>query len=326
MSPVPRQGSRGYAALPAPGGPDSLRSPQAHHGEPRFRVDLDSIEHLPSLPEVVTRILSLVDDPVASAQQIGDVVGQDQSMVASILRLVNSPFYGLSRRITSIQHAIVLLGFRTIRNMALSAVLVKSFGESSRDRRFDRSLLWRHTIACAIGSRLLARKLRTVEPEEAFLAGLIHDMGLVVLDQYFHDGFRLVLDRVLGEGMTLVAAEREIFGQDHAETGAQLGRRWNFHPTIVEAIACHHDPARAKKDPILAGIVHVAGSFNEPRAPEMIGGGEETEQTAGLWVWETDHPDPAVLAALGITDALLTAARVELAAEWGRAQALLRTN
>jgi putative nucleotidyltransferase with HDIG domain len=171
---------------------------------------------------------------------------------------VNAPFFGLGRRISSIQHAVLLLGVRTVRNLVLSAVLVKSFGESSRDRRFDRGRLWRHTVACAAGARMLSRRLGGGDPEEAFLAGLVHDMGIVVFDQFFHDGFRRVADLATGMGMPLIAAEREVFGSDHAFVGRQLARRWNFPAAVAEAIGCHHEPGRARLVPILAATVHLA--------------------------------------------------------------------
>jgi putative nucleotidyltransferase with HDIG domain len=236
---------------------------------------LDRIEGLPALPEFVTRMLSVVDDPDISTHDIADMVSGDQAMAAAVLRLVNAPFFGLGRRISSIHHAVLLLGIRAVRNLVLSAVLVKSFGESSRDRRFDRGRLWRHTVACAGGAQLLAKRLGGEDPEEAFLAGLVHDMGIVIFDQFFHDGFRRVADLVTGMGMPLVDAEREIFGRDHAFVGRELARRWNFPTAVVEAIGCHHLPGRARLDPRLTAIVHLSdgleASSGVPSDPENSG-------------------------------------------------------
>jgi putative nucleotidyltransferase with HDIG domain len=203
-------------------------------------------------------MLSAADNPDVSTREIADMVSGDQAMAAAVLRLVNAPFFGLGRRIGSIQHAVLLLGLGTVRNLALSAVLVKSFGQSSRDRRFNRSHLWRHTAMCAAGARLLSKRLGSGDPEEAFLAGLVHDMGVVILDQFFHDGFRRAADLVTGMTMPLVDAEREIFGRDHAFVGRQLARRWNFPASVAEAIGCHHAPGRARLNPTLTAIVHVS--------------------------------------------------------------------
>lgn len=314
-----------------------------------FRQVLDQVERLPTLPEVISKIMSLVDDPRISAQRIGDVVGQDQSMVATILKVVNSPFYGLSSRVISIQHAVVLLGFRSIRNMALSAVLVRTFGESSRDHRFDRSLLWRHTVATAVGARLLADMMKSCDPEEAFLAGLMHDMGIVILDQYFHDGFREVLSRVLSEGEGACDAERAVFGHDHAAVGSLLAGKWNFPPPVVEAIACHHDPIQAHREPVLSALVHVADYLSRamdrpaPDAGEETGGegaGDDlasaaSEGTDALsrqteprqpQVWEMELLDPAALETGKIGPEELSQFRRLFPGEWTRAQIFLSPN
>lgn len=253
-----------------PAGPGPAVAPGSTRGN-TSGVDLvevlDRIEGLPALPAFVTRMLSLVDDPEVSTREIADMVSNDQAMAAAVLRLVNAPFYGLGRRISSIQHAVLLLGLRTVRNLALSAVLVKSFVEPSRDRRFDRVRLWRHTVACAAGARLLSQRLGTSDPEEAFLAGLVHDMGIVILDQFFHDGFRRVADLVVNMGTPLVEAEREVFGRDHAFVGRQLARRWNFPAPVTEAIGCHHQPGRARLDPALTAAVHLADALEASAGP-----------------------------------------------------------
>lgn len=228
--------------------------------EDRLRAILDRIDELPSLPEFIARLLAAVEEPGVSGQRVAEIVSEDQAMTAAVLKLVNSPYYGLSRRIGSIQHAVLLLGFRTVRNLALSAVLVKSFGRTSNDRRFQPAALWRHSVASAAGARLLALRLGAGEAEEAFLAGLVHDMGIVIIDQYLHEDFRAILDLVSTRRVTLREAEREVLGRDHAFIGALLARRWNFPGAVVEAIGCHHAPWRAKRDPRLAAIVHLANA------------------------------------------------------------------
>jgi HD-like signal output (HDOD) protein len=248
---------RAQAPKPVPTASDEAIDEGSPEGVDLVGV-LDRIDGLPALPEFVTRMLTFADDPNVSSQDIARMVSDDQAMAAAVLRLVNAPFYGLGRRISSIQQAVLMLGQRTVRNLALSAVLVKSYGEPSRDRRFDRVRLWRHTVACAAGARFLSQRFGCNEPEDAFLAGLVHDMGIVVFDQFFHDGFRRVADMVIAMGSPLVDAEREMFGRDHAFAGRMLARRWNFPVPVIEAIGCHHDPARARVNPMLAAIVHLA--------------------------------------------------------------------
>jgi putative nucleotidyltransferase with HDIG domain len=297
--------------------------------EGAFRQSLEQVDRLPTLPEVITRIMSMVDDPRISAARIGEVVGQDQSMVATILKVVNSPFYGLRSQVTSIQHAVVLLGFRSVRNMALSAVLVRTFGESSRDHRFDRTRLWRHTVATAVGARLLGEMLRTCDPEEAFLAGLIHDMGIVILDQYFHEEFRAVMDLVLTGGKSICEAEREVFGHDHSMVGMFLARKWNFPAPVVEAIGCHHEPILAQKEPVLAAVVHLADFLSrshtlDPGADDSgTAVGEESAEPVSIQIWETEQLDPAALELSKVGPEELSTFRRLFEGEWAKAQVFL---
>jgi putative nucleotidyltransferase with HDIG domain len=298
----------------------------------RFRRTLERIEHLPTLPEVITRILSMVEDADSSIQRISEVVGQDQSLVASILRMVNSPYYGLRHRVVSIQHAVVVLGLRSVRNIALSSVLVKTFGESSRDLRFQRHLLWRHTVACAVAARYLAQRVGCADPEEAFLAGLLHDIGLVVYDQHFHEEFRRVVDLVLARGQGLCTAEREILGHDHGEAGAILARRWSFPPAVVDAIACHHRPDAAGTDPLLASLVHLGDHLARrpdelkptgPPTPQSGDVGPESPQPRDFQIWEGEALSSWALEAARIGPAQLESLQSGLAAEWAKAQGFL---
>jgi putative nucleotidyltransferase with HDIG domain len=279
---------------------------------PQLRDVLERVETVPTLPDVITRILSVIDDPDASAFKVAAVMGKDQSMVSSILKLVNSPFYGLSGRVTSIQHAVVLVGFRTIRNVALSSVLIKVFGDGEPRGGFDRKGLWRHTVACATGARMLASRVKCADPEEAFLAGLLHDMGIVILDQYFHQDFRRVLSLVADGSRTLRQAEREVFGHDHAAVGGLLARKWNFPPAVVEAIAWHHAPERSRRAPELAALVHLS-NYLVPPGP--VGGAPN--------IWETDPCDPAAFALARMEPDDLPELQAAFDKEWAKAQAFL---
>lgn len=227
----------------------------------RVKRNLNRIQGLPALSDVVAKIISLADSPTVSGQQVAEIVGRDQSMVTSILKIVNSPFYGLNRRVSSINHAIVLLGYRTIRNIALSTTLVNSFAGPACDRRFDRGRFWTHSVCTASAAKLLAARFPDADAEEAFLAGLIHDMGQIVFDHYFSREFSVALDYQEAKKCSLVEAEKAIFGLDHAEVGTLVARKWNFPPLVAEAIATHHRAKDALAASNLAACVYLANEL-----------------------------------------------------------------
>ncbi len=208
-----------------------------------LRGELERIDSIPTLPEIVTRILGMIDDPTVSAYQLAAVISRDQSLVASVLRLVNSAYYGLRSRVTSVGRAVVLLGLGTIRNMVLAATLMNAFGEGRNSGGLNRKSLWRHSIATATAARLLAERTGLLPPEDAFLAGLVHDIGRLVMDQYFPAELAEILRRLAeNEGVGAREVEEEILGADHAELGRLVAEKWSLPPVAIRGIGYHHGP------------------------------------------------------------------------------------
>jgi putative nucleotidyltransferase with HDIG domain len=226
----------------------------------RIKRNINRIQDLPALSNVVARIVSLADDPKVSGEQVAEIVGRDQAMVTAILKIVNSPFYGLNRRVSSINHAIVLLGYRTIRNIALSTTLANALPTRGD---FDRRRFWTHAVCTAAASRLCARRLRDTDTEEAFLAGLIHDMGCVIFSHYFDEEFALALRLSKERSIPLPEAEAAVFGLDHTEAGALVARKWNFPPAVAEAIAAHHDAQKSLRTSQLAACVYLGNELTD---------------------------------------------------------------
>lgn len=253
--------------------------------EERIRRNVNRLQSLPALSAVVTKVIALADSPTVSGQQVAEVVGKDQSMVTAILKIVNSPFYGLNRRVSSINHAVILLGYRTVRNIALSTSLVNAFSGAGHEPRFDRRRFWAHSVFTASAARLVGRKQRNLDVEEAFLAGLIHDMGRIVFDHHFAKEFGIAFDLVQARGVTLHEAEKMVLGLNHAELGHLIAQKWNFPPQIAEAIAVHHDPEAALATSELAVCVYLANILShvaEERAPvleELTVAGDEAAES-----------------------------------------------
>ena len=152
----------------------------------RLKRITQSIIGLPTLPTVITELISLIDNPKTNARKVAQLISTDQALTAKILKLANSAFYGFPREIATVDLAVVVLGFETVKNLGLSVSVLERFsGTDGGVDEFDRQKFWEHSIACGVSARLLAGKLRYRMPGEAFAAGILHDIGRLILSQYF---------------------------------------------------------------------------------------------------------------------------------------------
>lgn len=238
---------------------------------------LDGISDLPTLPTVYMRLNRLLQSSKSNTTQIAKIIESDQAIASKVLRLVNSSFFGFSRRVTQISHAVVLLGFNAIRNAVLSISVFESF-ENNRRSQFDRREFWKHSIATGILARTLAKELKVGNEEEAFSGGILHDLGKLVLDQYLSKKFELVLQASKEQNCTILEAERLVLGTDHCEIGEYLTERWSLPHVLVEMVALHHSPSVIRSNPQLVSVVHLSdvlarrfgiGSGGDPLVPEV---------------------------------------------------------
>lgn len=199
---------------------------------------LDRITELPTLPIIITELLGLLDNPKSTPKDINELIRNDQSLTSKTLRLVNSSYYGFPRGISTVTEAVVILGFDTVRNLALSASIVKILKGGGA---FDKTEFWRHTVAVAFMSRIVAKHVKYSNVEVAFVAGLLHDIAKVFEDQYFSEEFYESVELSREKIIQLYMAEREILGYDHAAIGKRLADSWNLPQGIVAAMAYHHD-------------------------------------------------------------------------------------
>ncbi|MBI4559930.1 MAG: HDOD domain-containing protein [Candidatus Hydrogenedentes bacterium] len=217
---------------------------------------LARIQQLPTLPAVLTQIMDAVADPDASALVLAQYIAADQALSASLLKLVNSAHYGFYRKITSVTTAIVMLGFSEVRNVALSATAFRSFARGQTE--YDRTQLWRHSLATAMAADRCARAIRLRDAGVYFSAGLLHDIGKVLLDTLYPDLFLEAVRSAREQGWFLRDAERVLFGLHHGEAGWALAEHWNLPASVAEAIRFHHEPGNARFDPILTNLTTVA--------------------------------------------------------------------
>jgi HD-like signal output (HDOD) protein len=219
------------------------------------------IETLPTLPTTFAKINNLMQNPKTSANDVSDVVSRDQVITARLLKLVNSSFYGFPGRITTVSSAVVILGFNALKNLVLSSSVFDMFQLSGNEGFFNLQEFWKHSIACAVTSRLIGIQMEYGEPEEMFVAGLLHDIGKLVEIQYLQTSFNRVIERTKKEHILIYDAEKEIFGFTHSEIGSLLGKKWKLPSPLNEAIEAHNNFSRSNKFPQLSAAVHVADAL-----------------------------------------------------------------
>jgi uncharacterized domain HDIG len=219
---------------------------------------VQAVRDLPALPEVVVRVMRLAEDPRTDAQSIARVIATDQAMAARVLKLANSAFYGLPRRVSTLSEAVVILGFRTIKNLAIAASTFELLNREVAGYWLQRGELWRHSLACAIGAQLIARRVRLPVSEEAFVGGLLHDIGKVAINLFVREQFDQIMERALQDRIPFVEAEQAVLGFNHAMAGGLIAEKWNLPPLLVSVIKYHHQPSSAPEKEPMISVVHLA--------------------------------------------------------------------
>lgn len=227
--------------------------------EERIRELLQDVEGLVTLPDVFVRINRMVEDPDSTAADIADAVSRDPAFTARLLRIANSPFYGFPSAIETAPRAVTVIGTRQLGHLALAISVTRTF-EGLPNELVSMENFWRHSLFCALSARFLARQSSRCNPDAAFTAGLLHDIGELVIFNRLPAQAGDVLQKVLdsGDELPVYRAEQEVMGFDHARLGGELARRWNLPPLLQECIACHHDIAQAQNHPVETAVVHLA--------------------------------------------------------------------
>ena len=221
---------------------------------------IQEISHFATLPEITIKIIHLVEDPDSTAHDLNKIISNDQALGSRILKVVNSAFYGLPGQIGSINRAIMLLGLNAVKNIAIAASLEKLFRGGYISNTFDVRQLWTHSLAVATGTRLLASQVDVGLQDEAFLAGLIHDIGIMVEVQARPQQFVEVIEKIEKDpNLTFRQAEMQVLGANHEQFGSALCRRWKFPNSFIRATGFHHHPLELKRSSrMLTVLVHLA--------------------------------------------------------------------
>lgn len=237
------------------------------------------IDDLPTLPSVITRIIRMVEDPETTASDMHTVISQDPSLTGKVLKLVNSAFYGFSRQISTVREAVVILGFNRVKSLALSASVFEVF-QGPGVEKFDRVGLWEHSIATGIAGEIVGKRLEHENPEEVLVAGILHNIGKIVIDLYFHAELEEIFRLVREGDCLMLEAEVDVLGVGHDEIGAWLSEQWNLPEKITASIRHYHHPLSAPEDLRLL--------------PMLIHTGDILARSQN-WGWTGDHTMPELL-------------------------------
>jgi putative nucleotidyltransferase with HDIG domain len=254
-------------AVPAtPVVPSSAAEPLAACDPKRLQEIKDRViasGDLPTLPIIALEVSRLANSPLTGMSDIVRIIRNDPPLTAKILRVANSAFYGMPRRIESLNMALVVLGMRELNNLVTCITVLKTFPAGQSGSKFDRRAFWEHSAGCGEIARVIATRLHLRLHGVEFTAGLLHDVGKIILDQYFHSEFMQAIQLADQDHISLVDAERRVLGADHAEMGAWLAERWSLPPSIVEAIRFHHQPQLSPEQPTLTAVVRLADVFTK---------------------------------------------------------------
>lgn len=248
------------------------------------RSEIRRINDVVPFPPAVTEILQAVSSGDATLTRIAALIGSDPAMTAKILHVANSPFYGLRRDVTDIPQALRILGLDEIGHLVLTYQMKSRLLSLDAQQRISLERLWKHSVSVAITSRLLAERFRLPTEGKEYTAGLLHDMGKLVIIQHFPEQYHSVEALVAGGGITDLEAERQLLAVDHTEIGKQLGEKWRLPKEYLDAMQHHHHPSSSSAFPLLCAVVRGADLLCEQWE---CGIGEQAAAAAPDEQWQT---------------------------------------
>lgn len=222
---------------------------------------LKRVQALPPLPTSALRVIALTKNPATTVKELENVIGQDPSLAAGILRQANSAYYGYARRISSLQEAIVMLGFQVTQGLAMASAVAPLLKTNLLGYEIEQEGLWKHSMLTAMTAKRLCKHLKLPFGDVAFTAGLLHDIGKLIIAIYVQEVGSFLVEKVNEVKLSYVELEERVIGYNHATVGGFLARTWFLPEDLISAISYHHNPTHAPSYPELACIIHVANGL-----------------------------------------------------------------
>ena len=214
---------------------------------------LNLVRDVPPFPKVAQRVLEMVENPAVTARQLAEVIQYDQSITANVLKICNASYFGLPRKVSSLDEALVLIGHDALKDIMIASSSAQFYeGGVGAGYLLEEGELWKHSVATAIMAKLLVVHIKDVDGGVAFTAGLLHDIGKRFLSTFVAEDFKNIMGRVVRENIPFEQAEKEALGATHAEIGALVLKRWEFPPEMIMAVKQHHNPEALQLDSLTA--------------------------------------------------------------------------
>ena len=216
--------------------------------KPHLSDVVTKVGDISTLPQILRKILDVTSDPTAGAAELQDILKADPAITSKMLKLANSAYYSLPQKVLNIKRAVVLLGFKTVKNLAIATSVCDLFKSKGKINNYSREDLWKHSVVVAVCAKSIAQSTGLKIGEDIFTAGIMHDIGIIMEDQYFNADFIRVLENPSLEEVGLIEAERTVFGFDHSSFGEKIALQWKIPKEIAEIIASHHRPRLASEN------------------------------------------------------------------------------
>jgi len=219
---------------------------------------LRKIKNLPLIPKVMFEVTKLLQSPSVTTSSLAKLIGRDQGLTTKILSIANSPLYGLQRKVTSLEFAIIVLGYKEISDIVTALSLAEAIKVSS-DKNFNQSDFWVHSMVVGTAARGISQTLGFMDiGSDAFVAGVLHEMGIQLLNKFFNKDFLLILEKVRFNNFAYLETEKEVLGLSHQEIGRFVGEKWNLPKILCDVLNYHHTPSLCEENKIITSIVHLA--------------------------------------------------------------------